>query len=264
MERPSLGILFRASTRSPEAPLLLLARASSTARHLFVLCVETWSRLVFVQSRSTPTLRVRVETSRLCLRPPRGADVPVLRAALRRNAGHLRPWEPAGSDTSKLAAAVAMVERERGLWRRDEKFTLLVFAKDAPSSAPSVLGKVAISGIHRAAFQSCFLGYWVDSASCNRGIATEAVGATLAFAFGPLGLHRVQAAVMPRNAPSLAVVRKLGFRHEGTAKRYLKIAGAWEDHEIFAMTQEDYASLRETRDAGAQLVMPTIADRVPT
>lgn len=181
--------------------------------------------------------------------------MPVLRAALRRNTAHLRPFEPQGSDTSKLAAAVAMVERERGLWRRDEKYTMLVFSRSAPTT---FLGKVALSGVHRSSFQSSFLGYWVDEASCNQGIATESVAAMLAFAFGPLGLHRVQAAIMPRNGPSLAVVRKLGFRLEGSAKRYLKIAGQWEDHEIFAMTAEDYETAKNASLDARPLVIPAI------
>lgn len=163
----------------------------------------------------------------------------MLRSTLRRNVEHLRPFEPQGSDTSKLAAVVAMVERERGLWRRDAKYTLLVCSR-AREGDVSLVGKVALSGIHRASFQSAFLGYWTDQASCGRGFATEAVSAALAFAFGPLGLHRVQAAIMPRNDPSLRVVDKVGFRHEGTAKHYLNIAGRWEDHHIFALTSEDY------------------------
>ena len=76
---------------------------------------------------------------------------------------------------------------------------------------------------------------------------TEAVGAVLRFAFGPLGLHRVQAGVMPRNAASIAVVKKLGFREEGLSARYLQIAGTWEDHVTFAMTSEDWADLTVRR-----------------
>ncbi len=35
---------------------------------------------------------------------------------------------------------------------------------------------------------------------------------------------------MPRNTPSLSLVKKLGFHEEGLAKQYLKINGQWEDH----------------------------------
>jgi ribosomal-protein-alanine N-acetyltransferase len=69
---------------------------------------------------------------------------------------------------------------------------------------------------------------------------TEAVRATTMFAFRAAGLHRVQAAVMPRNASSQRVMDKVGYRREGMAQRYLCIAGAWEDHLVFAMTAEEW------------------------
>jgi ribosomal-protein-alanine N-acetyltransferase len=49
-------------------------------------------------------------------------------------------------------------------------------------------------------------------------------------AFMELNLHRLEANIMPRNKASLKVVEKLGFHHEGLARRYLHINGQWEDH----------------------------------
>src|SRR5205085_692254 len=79
----------------------------------------------------------------------------------------------------------------------------------------------------------------VDRAANGRGICTEAVGLVVGIALDRLGLHRVQAAVMPRNAASIRVLEKNGFRREGLAPRYLRINGRWEDHLIFAVTAED-------------------------
>ncbi len=84
-----------------------------------------------------------------------------------------------------------------------------------------------------------YLGYWTDVDHQGRGVCTEALGAVLAFAFGPAELHRLQAAIMPRNERSLRVIEKLGFRREGYAERYLHIAGNWEDHVLFARTREE-------------------------
>jgi ribosomal-protein-alanine N-acetyltransferase len=76
----------------------------------------------------------------------------------------------------------------------------------------------------------------------GQGLTGEAIELVLGFAFERVGLHRVQAAIMPRNARSLRVVEKLGFRREGFAERYLQIAGKWEDHVLFAMTAEEHLS----------------------
>ena len=46
---------------------------------------------------------------------------------------------------------------------------------------------------------------------------------------------------MPRNPGSIRALEKAGFRREGESLRYLKIAGVWEDHLMFAITAEDLA-----------------------
>jgi ribosomal-protein-alanine N-acetyltransferase len=104
----------------------------------------------------------------------------------------------------------------------------------------AIVGRVALGGVLRGAFQNAYLGYWVDEDRQNRGLMTEAVAAATAFAFGPAGLHRVQAAVMPRNVASQRVLEKAGYRQEGLAQRYLCIAGQWEDHLLFATTAEEW------------------------
>jgi ribosomal-protein-alanine N-acetyltransferase len=68
---------------------------------------------------------------------------------------------------------------------------------------------------------------------------TEAASVVVRFAFGPLKLHRVQAGTLPHNGASQRVLTKVGFREEGYARNYLRIAGRWQDHVLFAVTTED-------------------------
>ncbi len=102
-----------------------------------------------------------------------------------------------------------------------------------------VIGSVALSNIVRGAFQSCHLGYRLDGTEQGKGYMTEAVKEIAAYAFQKLGLHRIEANVMPRNLASLKVTEKLGFYHEGLAKQYLRINGKWEDHIHMVLLNEE-------------------------
>ncbi len=136
-------------------------------------------------------------------------------------------------DGQREALALAESERNAGTAYR------FAIAEDAAASG-AIVGAVQLSAVHRGAWQNAMLGYWVARERNGMGYATCAVGQTVSFAFGTLGLHRVQASVMPRNAPSIRVLEKAGFRREGLAERYLRIGGAWEDHAIFAITAEEW------------------------
>jgi ribosomal-protein-alanine N-acetyltransferase len=103
-----------------------------------------------------------------------------------------------------------------------------------------IIGRVSLSQVFRGIFQNAYLGYYVDTRYQQRGLTSEAVRLALDIAFGPLRLHRVQAAIMPHNDASLALIRRVGFRLEGKAERYLQIAGRWQDHFLFAMTAEEW------------------------
>jgi ribosomal-protein-alanine N-acetyltransferase len=92
----------------------------------------------------------------------------------------------------------------------------------------------------RGAWQNANIGYFLDEARGGLGYATWAVREALAFAFGWANLHRVQAAIMPRNVRSIRVAEKTGFHKEGLAQRYLRINSVWEDHRIYAITSEEW------------------------
>jgi ribosomal-protein-alanine N-acetyltransferase len=100
-------------------------------------------------------------------------------------------------------------------------------------------GQVTLGGIQRGALRSASVGYWVDSRFQGKGVGTAAVALLVAHAFGPVGLHRVEATISPQNLASRAVVEHLGFRLEGELLRYLDIDGAWRDHLLFGLTVEE-------------------------
>jgi ribosomal-protein-alanine N-acetyltransferase len=102
------------------------------------------------------------------------------------------------------------------------------------------VGEITLSSIQRGPLQSAYIGYWIDEAVAGRGLMPEAVVTMLQYAFDSLRLHRIEIAIIPRNAASRRVVEKLGLRFEGVAERYLEIDGVWEDHARFAITAEEW------------------------
>jgi ribosomal-protein-alanine N-acetyltransferase len=106
-----------------------------------------------------------------------------------------------------------------------------------------VVGIVNISNIVLGAFRSAYLGYYGMAWCAGRGLMTEAVGLAVRYAFDTLGLHRVEANIQPGNAPSIALVRRLGFTKEGFSPRYLHIGGDWRDHERWARLADQDGSV---------------------
>lgn len=177
---------------------------------------------------------ILLATDRLLLRTVDEEHAVAARDYFARNDAFRRPWSPAPPDdfltlehqtqrlASELAAALAGQAYRFWLFQREQG------AADVP------IGFVGVSNIVRGAFQSCHLGYEIDGAVGGRGLMTEAAGAVVEWVLGDLGLHRVEANIMPRNARSIRVAQKLGFVWEGRSPRYLRIAGVWEtlDHYV--------------------------------
>jgi RimJ/RimL family protein N-acetyltransferase len=81
------------------------------------------------------------------------------------------------------------------------------------------------------------IGYSIAPERQGRGYAREAVRAILGYLFETLGKHRVTASVDPRNAPSIALLEKLGFRKEAHFRQSVYMDGEWCDDCMYAMLE---------------------------
>ncbi|MGI9821896.1 GNAT family N-acetyltransferase [Agromyces sp. Marseille-Q5079] len=161
-------------------------------------------------------------------------DGPALAEAYRRNREHLAPWEPERSpgffsDAVHVREVRALLER----YASGRAIPLVLVDDD-----DEIVGRVNLSDIVRGVFLNANLGYWVDGRLTGRGLATTAVGVAL-HAAREHGLHRVQAGTLVHNAASQAVLERNGFERIGLARRYLRIAGSWQDHVLFERLLED-------------------------
>lgn len=165
----------------------------------------------------------------------RGAveDAPALLDFTLRNRAFLAPWEPRrGSDRYTLEAMVEQL----GCSGRS-RIQYLTF-----DAAGRVVGQAALSNVCTApVFLSATLGYAVDERCQRQGIATSLVRHVVREAFGPHGLHRVEAGTLLHNRPSQRVLERCGFTRIGVSPRHLRIDGRWQDHVLYSITAEDLA-----------------------
>lgn len=184
-------------------------------------------------SRSDP---FRLSGQRVYLRMPERGDWEAwasLRACSRR---FLEPWEPSWPpDALSRLSYRARVARYAEDWRTDQAYNFFVFADD-----DALVGGIGLSNVRRGVSETASLGYWVGEPYARQGYMSAALPLVLDFSFERLRLHRVEAACLPTNVPSRALLTRAGFHQEGHARQYLCIEGKWQDHLLFAMLSGDW------------------------
>jgi ribosomal-protein-alanine N-acetyltransferase len=186
---------------------------------------------------------------RVELRPLKASDWDQWREVRVRSRDWLEPWEPFGEPGTADPVSDAEAFKARcGAWERQRHFDAAygfgIFLRKG-----RFIGEVSLGSVQRGPFQSASVGYWIDEAEAGRGYMPEAVMLVIRFAFEDLGLHRVEAAIVPRNKASRRVAEKIGLRDEGTSDRFLQIRGVWEDHVRYAITAEDWALRKNELEA---------------
>ena len=180
----------------------------------------------------TPESSLSLEGQGVRLRAPRWRDYPQWSDLRRRSRDFLQPWEPVWPED----------DLERGAYRR----RLAAYAReiDAGCAYPffifrtsddALVGGATLSNVRRGVAQMATLGYWMGEPYAGHGYMSAALRPLVGFAFGSLGLHRVEAACLPGNEASHRLLLKSGFQEEGRARAYLKINGSWRDHLLFGI-----------------------------
>jgi [ribosomal protein S5]-alanine N-acetyltransferase len=182
--------------------------------------------------------RVRLEAPPTAIRPTHPDDAREQLALRKANREHTGPWDPLRDESFYSAAGQRLeLDLDQRAWSAGNAYAFAILGLDDDER---IIGRVALANVVRGPWQNATLGYWIDRAVGGRGHAVRAVTLALQFAFEQAGLHRVQPAIIPRNVRSIRVAEKVGFRLEGRAERYLKINGRWEDHDIYALTAEEW------------------------
>jgi len=98
-------------------------------------------------------------------------------------------------------------------------------------SSRAIVGVININNIVRGSFLSASLGYYAGAPYAGKGYMRDGLELVKDYAFGELGLHRLEANIQPENERSIGLVQRCGFEREGLSRAFLYIAGRWRDHE---------------------------------
>lgn len=170
------------------------------------------------------------------LRPPLLKDCAAWIGLREKSRQHLTPFEPDWPVDELTERSFRL--RLRFNWRTlrgGSALPLLVFRR----ADGVLLGGASLSNIRLGASRSAALGYWIGEPHLRKGYGRAAVNAVLRHAFDAMRLNRVEAACLPENAASRALLKACGFKEEGVARGLLRINGAWRDHIICAALADD-------------------------
>ena len=178
-----------------------------------------------------------LEGQRIEVRPPRLEDWGQWAAVRKKNQDILRPLEPVWpTGCFSKEHFRKRLTRQAINWKTDSAYAFLIFLKENDS----LIGGINLNHVCREAAQFASVGYWLDHDHQGQGYMTEALRLVVQHAFKKLKLHRINAGCLPDNQRSVNLLRKIGFREEGYAEKYLEIGGKWQDHILFGLNIEDW------------------------
>ena len=175
-----------------------------------------------------------LDTERLLLAPVEPTDASDLWLAVDTSRAHLEKWLPWVPFNTDPEASWRYCDASAVDWDHTRALRFAIRER-ATRRFLGVIGLESLAHLH----QSADLGYWLRVDGVRRGYMTEAARTILAWAFGPLNVHRIRVAAATGNDASLGVIRRLGFQFEGVAREAERCQGRWLDHALFALLATD-------------------------
>lgn len=173
-----------------------------------------------------------LHTARLILRETAPHDVEAV-FAMESDPVAMRYWSRL--PMQEIAEAQASVERAMGYFASGDG---LRWSITRPGE-DRLLGHVSLFNFHQPSARAD-IGYGLAREHWGQGIMNEALTAVVDYAFGPLGLRRLEADVDPANAASLRAVERLGFQREGLLKERWQVGETISDTVFLGLLSREW------------------------
>jgi RimJ/RimL family protein N-acetyltransferase len=167
----------------------------------------------------------------IVLRLPGPADVAWIAAAC--SDRELSRYVPGIPYPYQEADARAFVMRAAREWAEGTAATFVIAGEQGDS-----LGSVAL---HFSAGDPGLaqVGHWLRAEARGRGVATTAVRLVAAWAFGDLGIQRLNLQTAPQNQASQRVAERAGFTREGLLRAWMPTSSGRRDSIMFSLLPDD-------------------------
>jgi [ribosomal protein S5]-alanine N-acetyltransferase len=183
----------------------------------------------------SPSHPITIEGDGVSLREFRPSDVADSLAITGDN--KVTDWLSFDAKTSAEAEQMLIAAIDRA--KAEPRVEYYLAITTLPSDQMIGFARLGLNGVKAAK-----LGYAVRADSWGKGYATKAAHALVNFGFTVLGLHRISAAIGPDNAPSQAVVKRLGFSLEGRIRDHVFTNGAWRDSLLYSILEQEWTQPR--------------------
>jgi ribosomal-protein-serine acetyltransferase len=160
------------------------------------------------------------------------SDAEELYALADQNRQHLARWLPWAAGQTREGMC-EFVRAARAQAAANNGFQMAIVEDER------IIGVIGFHGVdwhHRATS----IGYWLAEDAQGRGTMTEAVRAMVDHALRVWRLNRVEIRASVHNARSRAVIERLGFRFEGTARQAFRLPDGYHDDAVYAMLASDW------------------------
>ena len=97
-----------------------------------------------------------------------------------------------------------------------------------------MIGNIALWRLEKEHYRA-EIGYVLHPAHQGKGIMQEAMQAVIAYAFGTMGLHSIEANINPANLPSQRLLEKIGFVREAYFRENYYYNGKFLDSAIYSL-----------------------------
>jgi ribosomal-protein-serine acetyltransferase len=176
--------------------------------------------------------KLRVETN-LELELLQDAHAPELFALTDRNREYLRKWLPWLDSNKYLQNTVDFIIYSRKQYEENNSLQLCIRYN----------GELAgVIGFHRVDWlnHSTSIGYWLAEDFQGKGIMTASCRCLLDYAFGNLGMNRVEIRCATENMRSRAIPERLGFTEEGLIRQAEWLYDHYVDHLVYGLLREEW------------------------